>query len=97
MSRLLGSPGTPPKAQAVEPTFSPQVYSQHGHVAPDFKRRQLIFDSFSKLQDHNNVISAKDQIRGPRGNIYASRHVFLMFPQFAVNIYIYIYTCSTHC
>jgi alpha-tubulin suppressor-like RCC1 family protein len=33
--------------------FTQYEYSAHGHVAPDFKRRELMFDSFSKLRENS--------------------------------------------
>jgi hypothetical protein len=37
-------------------------HDKAGYLAPDFKRRQLIFDSFTRLQQQNNANSTNNAI-----------------------------------
>ena len=45
--------------------------TQNKYVAPDFKRRQLIYDSFSKLKASalQAQRSAGNQVAGPKGEL----------------------------
>ena len=58
-------------ALSIDPpeTANEDVGYQNRFVAPDFKRRQLIFDSFTKLKQANaqNQRGVSTDVSGPKG------------------------------